>query len=120
MRHGPLLRIAPPWRVLQGVDACGPRPLADGTGDVFTEHFFAGAWGEYEWECVELVMRWMYIAYGVHPYSANGYQVVSNYQTSDGGGLVKYGNGTAGHSPQPGDVISFDDSRPATKGTPAS
>jgi hypothetical protein len=89
-----------------GLIACGPQPAAEGAAD-FTVRFFPGAWGEYEWECVELSMRWMYLAYGVHPYDADGYDIVDNYSSSDGGELVKIANGTAGQVPQPGDVIEL-------------
>jgi hypothetical protein len=88
-----------------GLIACGPRPITDGAPDR-TVRFFPGAWGEFEWECVELSMRWLYQAYGVHPYSANGFDIVDNYTSADGGGLVKIANGS-GHAPQPGDVIEF-------------
>jgi surface antigen len=69
----------------------------------------APGWGEYEWECVELAMRFMSLIYGVRPYPANGDNVVSEYNENDGGGLVKIANGTPGEAPEPGDVISFSD-----------
>jgi hypothetical protein len=56
---------------------------------------------------VELSMRFMYVAYGVSPYGANGKDVVDNYSPIYGGGLVKIANGTPGTAPRPGDVISF-------------
>ncbi len=59
---------------------CGPRRNADGGTDRLVR-FFTGAWGEQEWECVELAMRFMYLAYGVSPYSANGMDVYANYST---------------------------------------
>jgi len=90
----------------RGVDVCGPRPGADGASNRLVR-FFSGAWGELEWQCVELSMRYLYIAYGVSPYGANGKDVVNNYTTASGGGLVKVGNGVAGTRPAPGDVISF-------------
>ncbi len=86
----------------RGVEACGPRPWADGATDVLV-HFFSEAWGEYEWECVELAMRYLYLDQGVQPYSANGRQVVWNYP---GTALEQIANGTAGQAPQPGDVLS--------------
>ena len=85
---------------------CGPRRNADGGVDRLVR-FFPGAWGEQEWECVELAMRFMYVAYGVHPYSANGMDVYANYSTAYGGGLVKIADGTAGRPPAPGDVLTF-------------
>ncbi len=89
----------------RGVEVCGPRPGADGAPNRLVR-FFPGAWGELEWQCVELSMRFMYLAYGVSPYGANGKDVVDNYTTASGGGLVRIGNGT-GVAPAPGDVISF-------------
>jgi hypothetical protein len=86
----------------RGVLACGPRPWADG-GPHAVVQFFPGAWGELEWECVELSMRFMYLAYGINPYQANGNQVVTNYV---GDRLIKINNGTPGISPQADDILS--------------
>jgi hypothetical protein len=70
--------------------------------------FFQNAHGEFEWECVELVMRWLYQAYGVTPYPANGNQVVRNYPVfHPNGPLEVVVNGTAGRAPVPGDVLSY-------------
>lgn len=85
-----------------GVMACGPRPIAGGVDRLV--QFYAGAWGEYEWECVELSMRYLYLADGVAPYSANGSQVVWNYS---GTTLTQIGNGTAGQAPIAGDILSY-------------
>ena len=93
-----------------GLVACGPGPTQGGTDHLVD--FFPGAWGEFEWECVELSMRWMYLAWGVNPYAADGWDVVSNYdayKASDnpnGPDLVVVQNGTRGAVPQPGDVVS--------------
>jgi len=88
-----------------GVPVCGPRRSVDGAPDV---QWSKQGWGHFEWECVELAMRFMNLVYGVKPYGANGNQVVSNYNASYGGGLVAISNGTTGVAPQPGDVMSFD------------
>ncbi|MBO0705441.1 MAG: hypothetical protein J2P39_08980, partial [Candidatus Dormibacteraeota bacterium] len=85
-----------------GMPACGPRPIAGGVDVAVNE--FSGAWGEFEWECVELVMRYLYQGYGIAPYPANGNQVVSNYQ---GNSLRKIANATQGVAPQPGDILSY-------------
>jgi hypothetical protein len=90
----------------RGVQVCGPRPGADGAANRPVQ-FFPGAWGELEWQCVELSMRFMYVAYGVHPYGANGKDVYANYSTGYGGNLEKVPNGTVGRAPVPGDVITF-------------
>jgi hypothetical protein len=65
--------------------------------------FFPGAWGEYEWQCVELVMRYMYLVYGIAPYSADGNSVVSNY---NGNALTKVRNNGNG-VPSSGDIVSM-------------
>lgn len=88
--------------VYNGVPACGPRSIA-GAPDVLI-HFFSGSFGVLEWECVELSMRYLYLAYNVAPYSANGSTVVWNYS---GSALSKISNGTAGSAPQPGDILSY-------------
>lgn len=92
----------------RNVKACGPRP-SYGEGPNVIVRFFPGAWGEYEWQCVELSMRYMYLAYGIKPYGANGKDVVWNYS---GSRLVKVGNGKTKSAPQPGDILSYG---PATK-----
>jgi len=86
----------------RGVKACGPRPWYDNAPDVLVR-FFPGAWGEYEWECVELSMRYLYLAYNIAPYPGNGKDVVANYP---GTLLVKVSNGSW-RKPQPGDVLSY-------------
>jgi hypothetical protein len=99
----------------RGVDVCGPRPGADGAPNRLVR-FFPGAWGELEWQCVELSMRYLYVAYGVVPYGANGKDVVDNYSPLYGGGLVKVANGVPGTKPAPGDVISFGPTQSSTYG----
>ena len=91
-----------------GVYPCGPRPAYANANIDYLVRFYSGAWGEYEFECVELSMRWMYLANGVRPYGANGNQVVSNYSSGDGGNLHSYSNypGCCGY-PMAGDVLSY-------------
>ena len=89
--------------VYRGMAACGPRPYFDNAPDVLVR-FFTGAWGTFEWECVELSMRYLYLQYGINPYDANGSEVVWNYT---GNLLIKIPNGTVGRAPQPGDVLSY-------------
>ena len=85
-----------------GVKACGPGPTQGGTDHLV--RFFTNAFGEYEWECVELVMRYMYLAYGIAPYnSPGGRDVVANYT---GNALIKVNNSGAS-LPTPGDILSF-------------
>ena len=58
-------------------------------------------------------MRWMYLAWGVNPYPANGGDVAANYASTkseynpDGPDLAYVANDTPGMAPQPGDVLSY-------------
>jgi surface antigen len=96
-----------------GLIACGPGPTQGGSDH--TVSFFPGSWGEFEWECVELSMRWMYEAWGVNPYPADGWNVVRDYDLGNnkavfnpyGPQLLVVNNPTVGAVPQPGDVISI-------------
>jgi hypothetical protein len=101
-----------------GVAACFPRPFTYAYGSAFNPgpvvQFFSGAVGEYEWQCVELSMRFMYLqangtANPTNPYSANGSQVVGNYNryNSNRQLTVVKNDGAAGHTPTPGDVLSY-------------
>lgn len=87
----------------RGVQACGPQP---GSSQGRLVRFYAGAWGHYEWQCTELIFRFMYLAYGVTPYNApTGGQVVDNWRPEYGGNFEKVRNGT-GVMPAPGDILS--------------
>lgn len=96
----------------RGVAACGPRPYWDAPYVDRVVHFYSGAYGVLEFQCVELVMRYMSLAYGQSPYAGNGKDIVNNYP---GSRLQKISNGAVGQAPQPGDVISYG----ATSGNPA-
>lgn len=108
-RSGADPNSAPLGAAWDGLVACGPGPNEGGYDSVV--NFFPGSWGEYEWECVELSMRWMYLAWGVPPYPANGDQVVDNYAKYNPSGpkLTVVKNGTRGVAPQPGDVLELND-----------
>jgi hypothetical protein len=82
----------------RGLLACGPR-------DTYVLVNFGEGYLQYEWQCPELTKRYIYIAYGTPPYSANGNNVVWNYPGND---LGKIHNGTAYLAPEPGDVLSYD------------
>ena len=87
-----------------GVPVCGPRPTADGAPAVWWTNWGGG---EQEWTDTELAFRFMALVYGAAAYPATGGTLVSNYQSSDGGQLTAVQNGTSGHAPQPGNIISF-------------
>jgi FG-GAP-like repeat/CHAP domain len=87
-----------------GVQACGPGPTQGGTDHLVN---FGVGTGEYEWECVELSMRYMYLVYGIAPYYLpNGAQdIVSAYS---GSVLKKVSNASgSGVVPSPGDILAF-------------
>jgi hypothetical protein len=98
--------------VWNGLVACGPRPAYNEGPDVVV-HYPGAGWGVLEWECVELSMRWMYLAWHVDPYPANGSGVVWNYATFEpsynpmGPPLQAIANNGSGPMPQPGDVLSY-------------
>jgi len=84
----------------RGVVACGP------LGGNVPEPFYQGAIANLEWQCVEYVERFMYLAYGTDPYRANGNQIYDNYPGTSGAKLIRIPNGTPNQAPQPGDVLS--------------
>ncbi|MBL7064616.1 MAG: PKD domain-containing protein [Anaerolineae bacterium] len=93
--------------VHRGVKACGPRPWADGAPEVWVA-FFPGAVEQLEWQCPELSKRFMYLAYDIAPYSANGSQVVWNCDVDTNGcWLEQIANGAPGQAPQPDDILSY-------------
>ncbi|MFC7761306.1 CHAP domain-containing protein [Catellatospora bangladeshensis] len=82
-----------------GVKACGTTM----NNNERLVRFFPGAWGEYEWQCVELVMRYLYLVHGIAPYGANGKDVVNNYP----GTLLAKVNNSGSSTPSPGDIVSM-------------
>lgn len=96
-----------------GLVACGPGPTQSPLARDLLVRFAPRLWGAYEWECVELSMRWMYLAWGVNPYPADAWDVVIDYQSTkqrfnpDGPALVAVRNGTRFLAPEPGDVVSI-------------
>jgi hypothetical protein len=95
-----------------GMPACGP-------GGTAIQETFPDGRQRPEWQCVELSERWMYLAWGVDPYLADGSQVVTGYSywqhqgsnslNTNGPPLVVDTNNTTGQAPQPGDVLSWGD-----------
>jgi hypothetical protein len=64
------------WR---GLDVCGPRPDWTSTPDHYTE-FASGGSVEQEFECTELVKRYLLLAFGLPSLGGtNGDQIVDNY-----------------------------------------
>jgi len=86
-----------------GVPACGPVTF----NSPYPSHlvrFFPGAYGEYEFECVELVMRFLYQEWGIEPWEGSANTIKDHYPTDS---IEFYGNdGT--HAFVPGDIITED------------
>lgn len=82
-----------------GVSACSTNGGPD-----YGVSFFPGAWGEFEFECVELVMRFLYLEWGINPFNGNGSTIKDSYPSAS---MVFYPNdGT--HAIVPGDIITED------------
>ena len=106
--------IPPPSKSpFRGVMPCGPIP---GQNLGYEVQFYPGAIPEYEWQCTELVKRYLYQAFGAPDNKSyiNGQQVVSAYTSSL---LQPYlNNATPNQVPQAGDVLSFGTSDPNNAG----
>jgi uncharacterized delta-60 repeat protein len=79
-----------------GVSACDMNGGPD-----YGVYFFPGAYGVLEFECVELVMRFLYLEWGIAPWHGNGNTIKDYYPTSS---IVFYPNGA--HGIVPGDIIT--------------
>ena len=88
--------LGSPWH---GVYACGPRTSVE--ENLTPVHFTSNAWGEYEFECVELVMRFLYQEWGILPWQGNANTIKDSPPNS----IIFYQNdGT--HAIVPGDIIT--------------
>jgi hypothetical protein len=94
-----------------GIAACGTA-YGDGgnSNEQGTVSYGGVQFDSVGFQCVELVMRYMYYDFNVAPYSANGNTVVSNY---NGSVFTKETNPAADGLPSVGDILSF-------AGTPSS
>ncbi len=106
--HTPVLQTT--WL---GVQSCGYGPYQNpyNWSDVSVTLPGASA-ADYEWECTELVKRYLYIAYGATALSStNGDQVVANYASRYPSKFKSISNTTdSWHGfPNVGDVISYSD-----------
>jgi hypothetical protein len=98
----------------RGVVPCGPLPglegdvtvqFPDAQGNNFRGH------GEFEFQCVELCMRFMEIVHGITAYPGNGSQVVPNFLTKslakDRNKMKVIQNDAFPPAPVPGDILSY-------------
>ena len=103
--HSYVLGSPPGSAVWHGLAACGP------FNSMHLVRFFTGSFGEYEFQCVELVMRFLYLQWGIAPFSGNGNTIKDNYPTSS---MVFYPNGT--HAIVPGDIVTEQGTSPNSGG----
>jgi hypothetical protein len=84
-----------------GVPACGPFTFRPPYPSHLV-HFFYGSWGEYEFQCVELVMRFLYLEWGIAPFQGNASTIKDHYPPA----FIEFflNNGT--HAFVPGDIIT--------------
>ncbi len=103
-----------PLAQYRNVVACSPRPFwaaptpgaTPGVDYDILERFYPRAVGEYEWECVEYAMRFMYLAYQQAPWylhDNHAYEIVSSYR----GHILAAVVPGPGIFPQPGDVLAY-------------
>ncbi len=93
-----------------GVAAIGPTGTVGGTiDDFFTSD--ASASDELEWQCVELVKRFLFMEYGTRSQPANGYQVVDTYANTFPTMYKKVANDSTNTTnqiyPKAGDILSY-------------
>ncbi len=91
----PPLQLGGPWH---GVYACGTTPPMVDVG----VYFFPGAWGALEWECVELVLRFLYLEWAIPPWNGNGNSLKNYYDSTK----VDFYPNDGTHPIIPGDVIT--------------
>lgn len=92
-------------KAYNGIEACGPGSVYQ-KGDLNHGVSFGVGSEQYEWECVELSMRYMYLVYQISPYTlASGYakNIVSSYS---GSRLDKKSN-NGSELPTPGDILAM-------------
>jgi|GEM_PF-2953078 len=83
-----------------GVPACGPvtyRPPYPS----HLVHFFTGGWGEFEFECVELVMRFLYQEWGIAPWGGSANTIKNSPPAS-----IDFYINDGTHAFVPGDIIT--------------
>lgn len=85
------------------IQVCGP------TGTNYIDTSFPGV-DQGEWQCVELVKRYLYLAFGVPAISSDGDDLVSNYASTYSNIFRSItNNGNTHEFPKIGDVLSYSD-----------
>ncbi len=87
-----------------GTSACGPGTYGQGGYDKWV-NFGAGV-NVLEWQCVELSFRYMYLRYGIAPYTLTNGSAANIVTDYSGSKLVAKSNNGA-ELPTPGDVVAM-------------
>lgn len=105
--HAPS-KIMATWN---GIEACKPEPGLDPNSPYIAPVQFVpnpNQTKEQEWQCTELVKRWMLVAWGLPSVKANGDQVVSAYANAYQNEVKQIlNNGQTHVFPKVGDVLSY-------------
>lgn len=89
-----------------GVQVCGPRPIAGGPN--VSVQFSYSSTNEGEWQCTELVKRYLLMAFSVPSVAADGDEVVTAYADAYPDTFDAIANDGATEAfPKVGDVISY-------------
>jgi len=94
-----------------GVKVCGPLPGTDGDRAVTFSYSQSEEW---EWQCTELVKRYLLMAFS-KPSMGNtyGYQVVNNYANAYPDTFIAVPNDGSAHAfPKVGDLVSYGNESP--------
>jgi hypothetical protein len=83
-----------------GVHACGPVTYKPPFPSHLV-HFFTGAWGEFEFECVELVMRFLYQEWGIAPWGGSANTIKNSPPAS-----IDFYINDGIHAFVPGDILT--------------
>jgi len=105
--HYPEAHLLTTWR---GIQVCGPLPGANlGHVELFPGH----GKSQYEFQCTELIARYLLAAYKLDSQQADGWQVVDKYTSLSGSPFHKVVNDGNTHMvPIEGDVLSYGPSDP--------
>lgn len=108
--HYPEASLLTTWR---GIQVCGPIPWKTAGRKDVPEDFPGHGVSQLEFECPELIARYLLAAYKLDSQQADGWQVVDTYTRLSGSPFHKVVNDGSIHmAPVEGDVLSYGTSDP--------
>lgn len=81
----------------QGVEACTPNP------DIYAWFPLNNKTHQLEFECTELVMRFLNLEWSIQPWYGNAQDIFGNAPTNS---MIRYNNGDSSHPPVAGDILT--------------